>query len=100
MNDSMQKQKKDLSFSIDKNLVQTVQENLDMLDLDQSDFLAEFLTNVANNQKLPFKKLTEDEEKRVILAAELNSLSPSWDETPELKNPKEFEEWLDSDNDQ
>lgn len=60
----MQKQKIDLSFSIDKNLIQTVQENLDMLGLDQSDFLAEFLTNVANNQKLPFKKLTKDEEKR------------------------------------
>lgn len=89
-----QRQKTRLSFSIDENLVQNVQENLNMIGLDQSNFLVGFLTNVANNKKLPFEKLSKDEEKKAVLAAELNSLSPSWDDTPELKNSKEFEEWL------
>ncbi|BCD39624.1 hypothetical protein LBHL_21810 [Lactobacillus helveticus] len=58
------------------------------------DFLIGLLTNIANNKKLPFSKLTNEEEEKAILAAKLSALTTSWGNIPELKNLQQLKEWL------
>lgn len=65
--DQTSMQKTQLSISVDEDLAKDVQEKLEMLGLDQSDFLIGLLTNIANNKKLPFSKLTNEEEEKAIL---------------------------------
>ena len=67
--DQTSMQKTQLSISVDEDLAKDVQEKLEMLGLDQSDFFIGLLTNIANNKKLPFNKLTNEEEEKAILAA-------------------------------
>ncbi|WP_253270194.1 type II toxin-antitoxin system RelB/DinJ family antitoxin [Lactobacillus helveticus] len=86
--DQTSMQKTQLSISVDEDLAKDVQEKLEMLGLDQSDFLIGLLTNIANNKKLPFSKLTNEEEEKAILAAKLSALTTSWGNIPELN--KEF----------
>lgn len=59
-----QRQKERLSFQLDKDLVENTKENLNMIGLDQSNFLTGFITNIANNGSLPFAVLSDEEEKR------------------------------------
>lgn len=92
--DQTSMQKTQLSISVDEDLAKDVQEKLEMLGLDQSDFLIGFLTNIANNKKSPFSKLTNEEEEKAILAAELSALTTSWENIPELKNLQQLKEWL------
>lgn len=84
-----QKQKQRLSFKLDKDVVSAVKDNLQMIGLDQSNFLTGFFANVANTGKLPFKLLDDNDRKKAQLAAELASLEPKWDDVPEIENEKE-----------
>lgn len=45
------KQKERLSFRINKNIVNVAKDNLEMIGLDQSNFLTGFITNIANTEK-------------------------------------------------
>lgn len=92
--DQTSMQKTQLSISVDEDLAKDVQEKLEMLGLDQSDFLIGLLTNIANNKKLPFSKLTNEEEEKAILASKLSALTTSWGNIPELKNLQQLKEWL------
>lgn len=92
------KQKERLSFRIDKNLVKVVKDNLEMIGLDQGNFLTGFITNIANTEKMPFQPLTEKEKKKAELSAELTQLTGDFEDTPELKNQDEFEKWMEEDN--
>lgn len=92
--DQTSMQKTQLSISVDEDLAKDVQEKLEMLGLDQSDFLIGLLTNIANNKKLPFSKLTNEEEEKAILAAKLSALTTSWGNITELKNLQQLKEWL------
>lgn len=92
--DQTSMQKTQLSISVDEDLAKDVQEKLEMLGLDQSDFLIGLLTNIANNKKLPISKLTNEEEEKAILAAKLSALTTSWGNIPELKNLQQLKEWL------
>ncbi|NRO73640.1 hypothetical protein IMAU20067_00465 [Lactobacillus helveticus] len=92
--DQTSMQKTQLSISVDEDLAKDVQEKLEILGLDQSDFLIGLLTNIANNKKLSFSKLTNEEEEKAILAPKLSALTTSWGNIPELKNLQQLKEWL------
>lgn len=86
---SYRDQKQNLSFQLDKNVVSEVEDSLQMIGLDQRNFLTGFFANVANTGKLPFKVLNDTDRKKAQLAAELASLEPKWDDVPEVENERE-----------